>query len=200
MKKIALCGPSGVGKSYVSEIIRSNYRFPVLDTDQVVHMLYSKDTELISTLADAFGRDILSNGCIDRKALGPIVFSDKSALERLNHIVHKRVREYIFSWLDIMEKERHSVAFVDIPQIVESGMKDDFDLIIAVSADESTRLERILSRDGITLEGARKRIENQLPVSSYEEISDYIIHNNGNSDIEERIREIFCEIDLIEQY
>ena len=190
MKKFALCGPSGVGKGYVSSIICSNFGLPVLDTDRVVHTLYREDKELISTLADIFGNDIISDGEINRKALGAIVFSNPEALKRLNLTVHKRVREYILNWFDIMEKEGHSAAFADIPQIIESGMISDFDLIITVSAREDIRLERILSRDGICLEDAKRRISNQLSMEEYEKISDHIIYNNGEEDVTDKLEKI----------
>ena len=112
--------------------------------------------------------------------------------------MHKRVQEYILDWFDIMEKEGFSTAFADIPQIIESGMISDFDLIITVSAREDIRLERILSRDGITLDDAKLRISNQLPMEEYEKVANYIIYNNEENDIKDTLKKILKEVNIIE--
>ena len=69
-----------------------------------------------------------------------------------------------------MEKQGYSAAFVDIPQIIESGMTSDFDLIIGISASVDTRIKRITKRDGISHADAQKRIDNQLSLEEYKKI------------------------------
>ena len=199
MKKIALCGPSGVGKGFVSEIICKEFGFPVLDTDKVVHEMYESDKTLISSLGEIFGDSIIKDGKINRNALREIVFKNRAALEMLNHTVHQRVRDYIQAWFDQMEKKGCSACFVDIPQIIESGMVKDFDLVIGICADMDIRLNRITRRDGISIEDARKRISNQLGISEYLNICHHRLDNNGNKEkLISDIYSVLYEVGIIE--
>ncbi len=199
MKKIALCGPSGVGKGYISSIITEKFGFPVLDTDALVHEMYRSDDILISELGNIFGEEIIKDGEINRKALREIVFFDRKALEKLNRTVHKRVFDYTVSWFSKMENEGFPLAFADIPQIIESGMTDFFDIIIGITAPLEVRIKRIISRDGISREDAIKRIENQLTPEEYVKICRYTINNDGNSDsILPVLYEIINEVNTVE--
>ncbi|MBE6543920.1 MAG: dephospho-CoA kinase [Ruminococcaceae bacterium] len=198
MKKVAICGPSGVGKGYISNIISSTYGFPVLDTDQTVHDMYENDGELIKKLALLFGDDVVKEGKIHRPTLRNIVFKDRRSLELLNLTVHKEVRRYIFDWFKKMASMGHTAVFVDIPQIIESGMTKDFDLIIGVESERSTRIKRIIKRDGVSLDDAEKRINNQLSAEEYKKVCHYTINNDGE-DVFNALRKIFEEVNLIEK-
>lgn len=198
MKRIAICGPSGVGKGYVSKMITSLYGFPVLDTDNTVHQMYEKDEDLILRISRLFGAEVVKDGKIHRPALRNIVFESREALELLNKTVHQRVRDYTIEWFFEMEKKGYPAAFVDIPQIIESGMADDFDIIIGVIAHRNTRISRIIQRDGISLPDAEKRLGNQLPIEEYIKICHYIINNDGDG-VESTLRKIFSEVNIIEK-
>lgn len=198
MKKIAICGPSGVGKGFICNRIGSEFGFPVLDTDRVVHDMYEKDPVVINDLAGIFGNKILKNGSIDRGALGSIVFCDPQALDTLNKTVHKHVRSHMLLWFKAMEELGFDAAVVDIPQIVESGMAGEFDLVIGVEAELHTRMERITARDGISAEDARRRIENQLPAEEYRKVCHYTVKNDGPDSFSfDSIKNIFKEVHII---
>lgn len=198
MKKIALCGPSGVGKGYVSQAIISFYGFPVLDTDLTVHDMYENDKDLISELSCIFGNDIVKDGKIHRPTLRNIVFSNRAALDTLNHTVHQRVKFKTMDWFNEMEKAGYKAAFVDIPQIIESGMADEFDLVIGVTAPREVRIQRIVQRDKISLADAEKRINNQLSDKEYKAVCHYTIVNDGGNIID-ALDGIFKEVELIEK-
>ena len=109
MIRIALTGPSGSGKGHVSKIF-SSYGIACLDTDSVVHSLYEKG-ELADRLADLFGKNVLSqNGCVNRKELAKIVFSDSDKLKLLNQTVHAAVKIYVKDWLEQQQNAGASAA------------------------------------------------------------------------------------------
>ena len=198
MKKIAICGPSGVGKGFICNRISSEFGFPVLDTDRVVHDMYEKDPVVINDLAGIFGNKILKNGSIDRRALGSIVFCDPQALDTLNKTVHKHVLSQMLLWFKEMELCGFDAAIVDIPQIVESGMAGEFDLVIGVEADLQTRIERITARDGISTEDALRRIKNQLPAEEYRKVCHYTVKNVGHGSFSfDSVKNIFKEVHII---
>ena len=91
MKVIGLTGGIGSGKSTVSNIL-AELGAVVLDADRVGHEAYQPGTETWKEVVAAFGQEVVaSDGSIDRKKLGAIVFGDPAALERLNGIMHPRM-------------------------------------------------------------------------------------------------------------
>ena len=189
MKRIALTGPSGAGKGYVANML-SQKGIAFLDTDKLVHTLY-EGGELPQLLSLQFGDAILSvDGSVNRRELGTIVFSDKQALETLNRIVHKKVKEEVAKWLLQKKSEGVAAALVDAPQLFEAGMEKDFDLVVAVVADSEQRLMRICSRDGIDAERAEMRMRNQKSEDEYRALCDFVIENNVNSDLTKQIYEL----------
>ena len=186
MRKIALTGPSGAGKGYVSAILEKK-GYPVLDTDALVHELY-RGNDLPQRIAGLFGEQTLfPDGSVDRSVLRQIVFSDPEALRRLNRLVHAVVKNEVALWLEQKRAEGHALAFVDAPQLFEADMQGDFDLTVAVTASDEVRLQRICLRDGIDEETARARMKNQMTAKMYSERCDYTVQNDVNTDPEERI-------------
>ncbi len=199
MLKMGLCGGSGVGKGYISGLL-TEYGFPCLDTDLLVHGMYQNDRELICTIAKEFGEKAVSSSkTVDRGVLREIVFSDRDALFKLNGIVHKRVDKYCKEWIAEQESKGHKAVFIDAPQLFEAGMEKDFDYIIAVICPVEERIERIIKRDKISREGAEKRLSNQLSDSEYSKRSHFVINNSSNSDSGEQLKKILCEVGLIDK-
>jgi dephospho-CoA kinase len=186
MQKIALTGPSGAGKGYVSALLVKK-GYPVLDTDALVHTLYQGGV-LPLQIAKLFGEDVLTESkSVNRGALREIVFSDPQALKKLNLLVHEVVREKVALWLEQKCLEGHALAFVDAPQLFEANMQGDFDYTVAVTAEEDVRLQRICARDGIDEHTAKQRMKNQMTSEQYRQRCDYTIQNDVNTDPEERI-------------
>jgi L-threonylcarbamoyladenylate synthase len=179
---IGLTGLSGAGKGYVCEILAQN-GLNVIDTDAVVAELYKNDKALIGALEAAFGSEIIRGGEVDKKALGKIVFADRNALDRLNKIVHPAV---------IAASEARAVvpSVLDAPQLFESGAQDKCYKTICVTADEETRLARIMRRDGISEEQAKARFASQLDGEYLIKHSDFVVTNNGGDDIKKQIIDI----------
>ena len=198
MLRIGLCGGSGVGKGYISKILKE-YGFECLDTDLLVHRMYSSDRELIDTISKEFGSETVSpDGSVDRAVLRGIVFSDKKALDKLNRLVHARVGGYCLDWMAEREIGGARAAFIDAPQLFEAGMEGCFDYIIAVVSPDEERIERILKRDMISRENAEKRIACQMTNEEYSEKCHFTIDNSANSDSKEQLKNILKKIGLVD--
>lgn len=171
--KIAIAGNIASGKTAVENFFRE-YGYEVLDTDKIAHEILASEVsqEVIETFE---GYNILTDGVIDRKKLGAIVFSDYQARKKLERILHPLIRERIVEYFDSV----NGVAFVAIPLLFEAKMEDLFDKIIFVFADDETRLERLIARNNLTQEEALRRINSQMSQFMKLEESDYIFHNNG---------------------
>lgn len=198
MKVIGLCGGSGSGKGTVASIF-AKLGIPAIDTDAVYHTLTSEKSPCLDALVEQFGDGILaSNGSLDRKKLTEIVFyGDNSEINRqiLNKIAHKHVLDKTRELISEYRKEGKHAAIVDAPLLFESGFDKECDLVIAVTASENKRLERIMKRDKISIEKAKLRIRAQLPDEYLAANSKYTVKNEGNlSDLKVAVENIAKEI------
>ena len=183
MKIIGLCGGSGSGKGAVSKLF-CELGIPSVDTDAVYREITSNKGACLDTLASEFGQIIIKeDGSLDRKTLSTIVFSGEGAGQkrsRLNEITHKFILDETRRRLSSFEKKDVAFAIVDAPLLFESGFDKECDIVICVIADKHIRLDRIISRDGITREAAEKRIASQLSDGELISRSDFVIYNNSD--------------------
>ncbi len=172
---IGLTGGTGTGKSSISKIFE-NHGFKVIDYDKVTREVYKKSSPCLNEITEAFGKDILnSDGSLNRRVLGEIVFSDKKALDTLNNIVYK----YILAYTDDVIKEyKDKKLLLDAPTLFESGLDKRCDKIVGVLAKEDIRIKRVCLRDSLTPGQVKDRINSQKSDSFYRENCDYIIENN----------------------
>ena len=194
MKVIGLCGGSGSGKGVVSALF-AELGIPSIDTDAVYHELTSCDTECLRALADAFGKEIITeNGSLNRRVLADIVFNSERSEENralLNEISHRHILAETRNRLSRLEESGARAAIVDAPLLFESGFDRECNLIIAVTADEEARLCRIMRRDGITRERALERVRTQICDSELSRRADFVIVNDGDlANLRERVENI----------
>ncbi|MBR0240435.1 MAG: dephospho-CoA kinase [Bacteroidales bacterium] len=158
MVTILVTGGIGSGKTEVSRIL-SESGIPVYDSDSAVHRLYRADKALRSSVAEAFGREILTPEGVNRTVLSKIVFSSSASLERLESIVYPALLKDFRSWqngLDSAYSAMESAIAFEKPVF-----KDIFDFIIFVDAPEDERIARVCGRDGISSEDVRSRMASQ---------------------------------------
>ena len=166
MLKAAITGNIASGKSQVEKIISEKY--PVYDADKIAH-------KILENLKDFYGYDVFTDGKIDRKKLGELVFSNPDLKKKLEEIVHPQVKQEI---LKIFEQDL-PVVFISIPLLFETGFDRLFDKIIFVSADSKLRLERLMKRNNFTKEEALRRIQSQGAEEEKIQKSDFVICNNS---------------------
>lgn len=187
MKVIGITGGIGSGKSTISNMLREA-GYPVFDCDFQAKQLYNSDFDLILDMKKMFGENIYKDGLLDKKMLAEMVFSNKSTLEKLNSIVHPKVREY----MDFQIKESKSdLFFVESAILYESGLSKSVDKVLAVTAPSELRIERTMKRDNVTREQVEARMKFQYCEEKRLSSSDYVI--STNQDIE-NVREILFRL------
>ncbi len=165
MLKVAITGNIASGKSQVEKIISEKY--PVYDTDKIAH-------KILENLKDFYGYDVFTDGKIDRKKLGELVFLNPDLKKKLEKIIHPQVKQEI---LKIFEQNQ-PIVFISVPLLFETGFDKLFDRIIFVSADSNIRLERLMKRNNFTKEEALRRIQSQGAEEEKIQKSDFVIYNN----------------------
>ena len=189
MHVIGLTGGSGAGKGEVSLVLMS-HGIKCLDTDKVSRAVCEPGKPCLCELVEYFGEGILlPDGTLDRKGLAALVFGEpneelKSVKHAaLNRITHRHIVDAINDWLKECAKDGDTFACVDAPQLFESGFDRHCDYIIGVIADEDVRTRRIVARDGITPDAAKKRISAQKSNSFFIETCDFVVYNNAGVDV-----------------
>lgn len=184
---VGLCGRSGSGKGYVSELF-SEIGIPSIDTDAVYRNMTSAADELspcMKELVGRFGEQIVAeDNSLDRRVMRELVFGgDRQALEDLNHITHKHILEKTMETAEELAANGFDIILIDAPLLFESGFDAMCACSICVTAPESTVLRRIMRRDGISEEDARRRLAAQKPVSELTEKADFEIVNDCEREI-----------------
>jgi dephospho-CoA kinase len=178
MLVVALTGGIGAGKSLVAQYF-SELGARVVDADQLSRIAIERGSEGFDEVVTRFGESILRNGDIDRKALGEIVFRDKSAKADLEAIIHPRVRELFFEVVNDLDTDE--VLIYEIPLLVETGAAANFDQIITVEAELELRKSRLLKR-GMFISEIESRLAAQASPAEREAVATHIIENSGDED------------------
>ena len=178
---IGLTGQTGAGKSTVAGFAKA-LGCRIIDADLVAREALESGSECLKELSRLFGSDILDeNGCCRRDVLARRAFSGRENTELLNKTTHpwiiRRIKEYI-------ENSGHEgLVVIDAPLLFESGADGLCGCVIAVTAPERLRLDRIMKRDGISSEDALLRMRAQHEDEFYTSRAEYII--NGSAPEEE---------------
>lgn len=181
MLRIGLTGGIGAGKSTVSAVF-SECGGIIVDGDVIAREVVAPGTEGLKALVEAFGEDVLlPEGALNRPALAAKAFVDDQQRAKLNSIVHPLVgrrREEIIASVS-QRPDDDTVVVEDIPLLVETGMAPMFPLVVVVTADAETRVERLIKR-GMDEADARARIAAQASEQQRRAIADVLLDNSGS--------------------
>ena len=145
-----------------------------MDCDAIYHNLLRTDPALLGTIEKRFPGTV-ENGALQRKKLGNLVFSDEKALNDLNQITHGAVKAEVVRRLT----EKPKLAAIDAIALFEGGLAELCDVTVAVTAPEEARIQRLMVRDGIGRDYAKRRITAQKSAEWFRERCDYCLENNG---------------------
>ena len=173
---IGITGGTGSGKTTLLNLIRDHGGL-VLDCDAIYHKLLYTDTDLLNAIEQRFPGTV-EDGTLNRKKLGAIVFTDEDALQDLNRITHGAVKLEILRQLS----QKPALAAIDAIGLFEGGLGELCDVTVAVTAPKEARIHRLIVRDGITEEYARKRIAAQHDDDWFRERCDHILVNDEKID------------------
>ena len=170
---LGITGGTGCGKTTLLTAIEEAGGL-ILDCDAIYHALLASDPELLSAIEKRFPGTV-ENGALQRKKLGAIVFSDEQALQDLNAITHSAVKQEVLRRLETRPK----LAAIDAIALFEGGLAELCDVTVAVTAPVENRVRRLMTRDKISEDYARKRIAAQHNEAWFQSHCMHTLENNN---------------------
>ena len=139
---VGITGGSDSGKTTLLRAVE-NAGGMVLDCDAIYHELLATDIALLAAIENRFP-GVITEGNLDRKKLGNIVFADENALLDLNRITHAAVKKEVLRRL----ASAPQLAAIDAIGLHDSGLDNICDITVAITAPASDRIARLMIREG----------------------------------------------------
>ena len=171
---IGITGGSGGGKTTLLRAVERAGGL-VLDCDDIYHELLQNDKAMLTAIEDRFP-GVATNGSLDRKKLGSLVFADKAALSDLNRITHASVKTEVLRRLQTAP----ALTAIDAIGLHDGGLDAICDITVAVTAPAEDRIARLIAREGISAEYAKNRISAQHSDDWFREKCDVTLENTGS--------------------
>lgn len=182
LPRIAITGGIGSGKSYVCKLL-ADRGIKVYDCDAAAKRIMATDTALQANLNAVVGEEVFIDGILQKPILAKFLLASEANKQAVNDVVHPAVAaDFIasnYQWLE-------SAILFD----AKFNERINFDYIVCVIAPEDVRIERIAQRDGISHEQALQWIKHQMPQEEMEKKADFIIVNDGTSDLSTAIKSL----------
>ena len=191
---IALSGGIGSGKSIVSRILIS-MGYPVFDCDSEARRIMDSDSRIHKMICESIHPDAVKAGCVDRKLISGIVFSNPEALNALNSIVHNAVFSELSQWTTYNYNVGHRLVFVESAILHTSGLVDMVNAEWRVAAPLELRIRRVMLRSALTrpqvlarinVQEAENRVSDNIPL--------YIIDNSSEASVLPQIHSLLNQL------
>ena len=188
--KIGITGNIGSGKSIVSAMLRT-MGIPVYDCDTEAKRLMQTDKFIRCNIIEAFGEDCYTHEGLNRKHLAGIIFNDATALQKMNSIVHPRVKEDFLQW---SKKQNCPIVAMESAILFEAGMQKSVDTTAAIYADREICIQRACSRSNAQRTEIEQRLDKQIPAEVIIAQSEYAICNNPDTPLLPQIESLLSKI------
>ena len=173
---IGLTGGIASGKSLVESQFRA-LGVPVLDADQVSRDVVAPPSDALNEVAERFGAEfITAEGTLDRRRMRELVFSDASAKQRLEAILHPHIRQRLKQWRDA---QTAPYCIISVAILLETGMRTLVDRVLVIDVPVETQMLRLTVRDGIAETLASSMIAAQTHRQVRLDAAHDVIQNTG---------------------
>ena len=180
MKKVAITGNIGSGKSWVCELFKQRLGIPVYNSDMAAKQMYFLP-EVREQLVQRFGNGFyLSENELDRQYVADLIFHDETAQRDLEGILYPALFVDFARW---MEKQEAPYVLFESALVFEKRLEKRFDAVVMVSASEPVRLRRVMEREHCDEATVKARMAKQWPEEGKRLLADYVIwHENDDED------------------
>ena len=187
--RLGLTGSIGMGKSTTARMFAEE-GCALWDADAAVHRMYAKGGAAVAPLGALFPRAI-ADGAVSRETLKDIITDDKTALSRIEAVVHPLVAQ---DRADFIVDATSDIIVLDIPLLFETGGQRDMDAVAVVTVPPDVQRNRVLAR-GTMSEQTFEAIRNkQMPNAEKVARADYVIVTDTMDHARAQVRDIVADI------
>ena len=193
MYLIGLTGSIGMGKTQTAALFEEE-GVPRYDADAAVHGLYEVGGAAVGPIGEMFP-EAVSDGAVDRAALGRIVLKDGAKLAALEKMVHPLAGATQVDFLNAQMAAGATHVLLDIPLLFETGGHEFVDCVVVVSAPPDIQRARVLERPGMTEEKFIDILDKQVPDSDKRAAADFIVDSSVSvADAHRQVKEILAAV------
>ena len=189
MKKVAITGGIGSGKSFISNKF-TELGVPIYNSDVRANIIINSNITVKKLLIKNFGNDCYIGKELNKKLISKIIFNNKSKLRLINSIVHPFVNLDYNSWL---QNQKATYTIYESAIIYENDSIDKFDKIIGVISDTELKISRLFER-GMKRQSINNIMKNQTDDLDIIRISDFVIYNNLNNNLTDEVTRVHSNI------
>ena len=174
---VALTGGIASGKTLISDEF-AKLGVPVIDTDVIAHQIVEPGQPALKEIESVFGSTIIADDRrLKRQALRALIFSDPLEREKLESILHPRIRQEAGKTI---AEVTYAYCILVIPLLAESGAYPNIDRVLLVDVEPDTQISRLMARDNASEEQARQALASQANRAQRLKIADDILDNSGS--------------------
>ena len=193
VKRIAITGGIGVGKTKVSELFH-DLGVPVYNSDVSAKELMASDPKVTAAIKSLFGEKAYgSNGFLNKAYIANEIFSDPLKRTALNAIVHPAVRAHFASWLANQDPNTNYILY-ESALVFENNLESNFDAVILVTASRETRIARVCKRDLKSEQQVLAIMNAQSPEEAHLDKADFVLKNQDLATTVLKVKELHKNI------
>lgn len=186
---LGLTGSIGMGKS-TAALMFVEEGCALWDADAAVHRLYAKGGAAVAPMGEAFP-DAILDGAVSRDALKTAIAADRTALRKIEQIVHPLVAKDRQTFIAATTAD---ITVLDIPLLFEGNGHRMVQTSVCVSVDEATQRERVLARGTMTEDQFEMIKSKQMPDAEKRALADYVVITDTLDHARDQVRAIVAEI------
>lgn len=196
MIKLGITGGIGSGKSFVSRCLKEGFSVQVYDTDREAKRLMLEHEGIRADLIALLGEEVYTVAGLNKPLLAAYIFSSPENAQKVNAIVHPRVKEDFRNWAFRQEQAGGQLVGVESAILFESGFDREVDKTLTVSAPLELRITRVMERDRVGREQVLERITAQISDEERNRLSDFSVENAETSDIHAQLVRILSALNV----
>jgi dephospho-CoA kinase len=174
---IALTGGIASGKTMISDEF-ARLGVPVIDTDIIAHKLVEPGQPALKEIEDVFGSTVIDDtGRLKRPELRSLIFSDSGNREKLESILHPKIRLEVGKAVAEVESD---YCILVIPLLAERGTYPNVDRVLVVDVEIETQISRLMARDNSSRNQAEQALASQASRKQRLSIADDVLENSGS--------------------
>jgi dephospho-CoA kinase len=195
MKKIAVTGGIGSGKSYVCDLIASK-GFPVFNSDRWAKDLMVSDAQLKRAIEQLIGDEAYQldqdhNIRINQAFIATRIFGQAALRLQLEQLVHPVVRMAFEQWV---KEQTTALVFQESALILSTEYYKNFDAIVLVSCSDELRISRVMQRDNVDRMTVISRMKAQPDYESLLDRITHVIDNSGDQSLEDQVEALIVDL------